>query len=846
MSGEEALPTTLAAWEQGLVDRFLRIGDGGDSTPLRSFEITGETLASVFPDAQAASEEAEVAFRAAVRADRYTYRALRDGSPHLANANVPNCFGYLCASLLIDTLLDGAYSGQGQYRDRLRIWLGTSRTMMQLSGIASMWRDLGHWLDERAAAGGDFRRLVLPDPRTWRQIGYTRRLSFPTRTDLRFLERVLANFARGSSDPPGLIREIEAAIERYDVSWGMETAFAEFRDAFRGGGALVGHRFWRLVLRAESTLPSRLPPVTTALQIEFDEDGRPEIRLDGALAPDLATAMAAPTVARSANLGVAVQRGVVFFRQTGMARWTAEGDPPLGQVRLAVAPAHASIARGTAVEFEQSGNWLLTTAPINARTVDDILARLRLGRLRPERLIDVAVEGAVHTESGLLGRPNFLPRIEVANRKVIVRPLSEDEAGPATVHCVNGALVASAPLHGRYEILVCSDQSEQGPEWSKRVRFYQDARPHGELGRAAEREPTITEWVASEQDSSACAEIENPAWALPAPGISDLLEAIYASGRSGLSDVDVLDLIYRAGAPGSVWDTLRAIQEAGFLRARQRSRWRGRVWTLEPPRLVPRGNAVILAGAACALLQEEFRQVTIAAGGSPFRSVPRSMWSPPVVGAIDVEAGQLASVLGWDVVEAQAAPALIVEQFETSPLVAEHHVLASSWDWGRRHFVTRAVGPSDVSITRWVHPGGRDHDQYRVLSASGETHHATRVAAILQGHVAARVAMFQVEGDVLVRTSNEGALPVEIAHWLRGRAGEGAGPTAEGTYMYPLGGASVRAFAKALPNCIAGLPASAAQSECGPMETVGSAVIRSRRSGGRVRLRWTDGTVRAA
>lgn len=846
LSGKAPLPTTLAAWERGLVDRFLKIGDGGDSTPIRSFEITANSLASVFPEAQATAEEAEASFREAVRADRYTYRALRDGRPYPMNTDVPNCFGYLCASLLIDTLLDGAYSGQGQFRDRLRIWLGASQKMMQLSGIASMWRDLAHWLDKRVAADGNFRRLILPDPRNWRQIGHTRRLSFPTRTDLRFLERVLASFARGSSDAPGLIRAIEAAIERHSVSWGMEMAFAEFRDAFRGGGALVGHRFWQLVLRAELALPTRPLSIVVALQIEFDEDGWPEFHLDNARVPNLASAMAAPTVNRSANLGVAAQRGVVFFRQSGMARWTAESDPPPGQVRLAVAPAYASIARGVAVEFEQSGSWLITKTPINARTTDDILTRLRLGRLRRERLIDVVLEGAVHSGGGLLGRPKFLPRVEVVNRKVIVRQISEDDTKPATVHCTDGALVASTPLHGRYEILVRSDQNEQETEWSKRVQFFQDARPHPERAYVAERETPISEWATSERNGIACVEIANPTWAMPAPGISDLLEAIYASGRSGLSDAEVLDLIYRAGASGVVWETLRSIQEAGFLRARQRSRWRGRVWTLEPPHLVPNGKGVILAGAACALLQEEFREVTTAAGGTPFRSVPRSIWSPPVVGAINVHAGQIASVLGWEVADAQAAPTLTIEQFEISPLLAENHVLASSWDWDRRRFSTQIVAPSDVTITRWVHPGGRDHDQYRVVSPFGETRHATRVAAILKGHVAASVAMFQVNGDALVRTANEGALPVEIAQWLRRHAGEGGGPTAEGSYIYPLGGVSVLALAKALPNCIAGIPLDAEQFNHDPMETAGSEIIRARRSGGRVRLRWTDGMVRAA
>ena len=77
---------------------------------------------------------------------------------------MPNCFTYLAMTLVIDTLLEGDYSGQGQFRDRLRSWLGTRRSLMQLSGVAVMWRALAAWLDVRAAAGEPFRRLVLPPP----------------------------------------------------------------------------------------------------------------------------------------------------------------------------------------------------------------------------------------------------------------------------------------------------------------------------------------------------------------------------------------------------------------------------------------------------------------------------------------------------------------------------------------------------------------------------------------------------------------------------------------------------------------------------------------------------------
>lgn len=846
MSAGAKLPTTLPEWEGALVDRFLRIGECGDASPIRSFEVTGDTLASAFPRAGANAGAAEEAFRISIRSDRHVFEAFRSGSPHMASTSRPNCFAYLCASLLIDTLLDGDYSDKGEYRERLRTWLGTSLTMMQLPGIASMWRDLAGWLDARVAAGDPFRSLVLPDPRTWTQIGYTRRLSFPTRSDVRFLERALANFPRGASDPPGLIRAIEAAIGRDGASWGLESAFGEFRDAFRQGGASTSHRFWRLVLRASEARPGADAPIVgTTLDIEFDEDGRPGVRLDGSPMPSLGAAMRATPIARSANLASATQRGAVFFRQTGMARWTAEAEPSPGRARVGLAPTHATIARGLAAEFTPSGDWLLSAEALAQSTVDDLLSRLRLTRLRRERLIDVAVEGGVHTGSGMLGRRRFLPRVAAAGRRSAIRTLPGRNGLPPPARCVEGQIVAEADLDGTYELSVSSSRAADGAEWTRRIRFSPDATPHRDLGEAAERDAIMAEWVEAVTPETGrhrareAAVVAEPSfipegWDEEPSGISDLLEAIYAAGRSGLGDAEMIDLVSRAGAPAPPWDVLRAVQESGFATARRRARWRGRAWTLEPPRLVAVAGATLLEGAICSALQEEFRQVAAAAGGIPFRRRPLSDWSPPVVGATGLDPEAVSIALGWPIV---AAPELRASQgrLEISDLSAVDHVPASSWDWDLRRFVTSGARPADVTITRWVHPGGRDHDQFRVRSSAGETRHATRAAAILEGHASAGIPLFEVRDRLVARTAAEGAFPVEVARRLRTFALSGAGPLTGGGYAYPFEAAALAALDAALPGLVANLPRPV--RDLPDDANLRAAISRARRDGGRTRLR---------
>jgi hypothetical protein len=375
------LPSTILGWETVLVERFLRIGADGDASPIRSFEITPETLASALGAEGATPDEAEAALRSAALADIYLWSALSKGHRRAATATLPNCFAYLAITLLIDTLLDGDYSGQGQFRDRLRSWLGTTRSMMQLSGVSTMWLALADWLDARVEAGEPFRRLVLPNPRTWKQIGHTRRLSFPTRADVRFLKGVMASFRRDASDVPGLIRAIDAAIDRGNASWGLEAAFQEFRDAFRAGAASTDHRFWRLVLRSARTT-DRTEHAEAVLELGFDEDACRLILLGSAsdvttlsVVPEIGAAMRSDLVTSSANLSTAARRGVVFFRQVGVARWRAQSDPPLGAAatHLALASSLAHRVQGVSLFLAKSGDWWLTDKPIAQHAVDHLL-----------------------------------------------------------------------------------------------------------------------------------------------------------------------------------------------------------------------------------------------------------------------------------------------------------------------------------------------------------------------------------------------------------------------------------------------------------------------------------------
>jgi len=843
------LPSTTAGWEIVLVDYFLRIGTDDDASPIRSFELTAETLLSASRVEGLVATDVEEAFKSALLADPYLWGALRDGHSRPTTESVPNCLTYLAMTLLIDTLLEGDYSDIGQFRNRLRSWLGTQKSVMQLSGVALMWRRLVSWLDDKVDGGEPFRRLELPAPGSWTQIGYTRRLSFPTRADARFLERTMAASGCGMTDPPGLIRAIEAAINHSGASWGMGTAFEDFRKSFRAGKASTDHRFWRLVGRSAAA-GGRIERQEAVIELGFDEDNCFTISIglihdNAGLNPvvSLEAAMQADQITQSANLSQSADRGIAFFRQVGTARWRAQSKPPessTGHIHLAFSSKWDERIRGATLHLVQSGTWLITRDPILPRKLDDLLARLHVSRSRAESLLDIELVDGVRVRGAWLGRRAFLPRIEAGDwHSTVTRLPGQGEGEEVSVR--DGVLSSRGTVVGAYEITATANRESAIPGWSRHVKFVQNASPHSELAKAAFGQPLITEWMSVGPTHVNSASRHELIWNDLDPETADLLEAVYASGKSGCSEQELLDLIGRSiGRGPNCWSLLRLLQESGFTQARRRRGWRGHIWTLGEPNLVPVDgigeDALVVEGALCTELEQEFREVVAGLGGEAFRILGLSTWTPPVLGAIGVNCSELATRLGW-----QADAAVPLEPgfgrlaLETSNLVAEHHTLASTWDWHQRRFVAGGTHFSEVSLTRWVHPGGRDHDVYRVDSSSHSSSHLTRNSAILTAHIIASVPMFRFEDGFLVRTSQEGGLPLELARWLKLAALSGGGLLDGGSYVYPIVRQNAVRVAQALPGCIEGMPARDV------IASTTDILMASRRSCGRKRVLWIDG-----
>lgn len=135
-----------------------------------------------------------------------------------------------------------------------------------------MWRDLQAWLDARSHEG--YRVLELPPiPETWTHIGYTLRLSFPSRRDRRMMTAFLDDHPSLFADPRAFLAAFRRVAESDHASWGMRQAFEEFRHDFLvGRRALSEHRFWAFVQGVAAGKESSQTANEISIELVRDQD----------------------------------------------------------------------------------------------------------------------------------------------------------------------------------------------------------------------------------------------------------------------------------------------------------------------------------------------------------------------------------------------------------------------------------------------------------------------------------------------------------------------------------------------------------------------------------------------
>lgn len=839
------LPRTFIAWEKRLVAYFLAIGPDGDASPIRAFEVTPRTLTLACGAPRESEADVEEAFRLMLSRDRLLMDSLRLGSQHYEKLDVPNCFSYLAFTLLIDSLLEGNASHSGEFRHKLMKWLGINATVSNLRGVALMWESLVRWLDARIEAGEPFRRLILPDPGNWSHIGYTRRLSFPSKADL----RLVAHFCQEHSDAYRNPRISIAAFPRLlndQASWGLRRAFEEFRGAYYMQRRALGELpFWRL-LEYASRLTGRLVYRSVTVEILFDADKRAlffasrDEKGDAEPFASLKDALFSAGADHSENLATAVASGIVFFRLVGAGRWRAEpeaNDSVFG-LHVAVAERHKRKIGDRLGVLADNDAWAITTQPLPLGVLKDALREAKLLSPKQERIIRPCLSGGVRTDGLWLGRPRFLPTLESDTSDYVVRnALPHATDSPLSIE--RGQLKASQPVEGAFFIHPTLLRNEEHAPWSIRLQFSSNAFVHTTLESARYKLPLLRDWgpgASTRLEVNAQDDLE---WELGEPACADLLEAVYASGRSGWEEAELIALLGRADDAMSPWLLLRALRDAGIVEPHLRAGWKGRVWTLSEPSIVEghcEGQVLaVVEGALCMRLIEDFRLAVEGLGGVAFRRLGVTPWAAPLLGARGVSAKVLAQHLGWRFVAEPIAPAEKALAFVETLHQALHYAPAAAWSWRAGRFLLSASAEGEIQLVRLTHTGGRDHDVYRVEQHGNTLHYLSRTAAIASAYALACEPLFEwLSGENLIALRvREGGLPDALAIETRRRMLRNGGP--RGTeYVYPASNEVAGWLAGKLPGCISSLPQEIRQD-------TPKLVSLARRSSGRLRLQWRNG-----
>jgi hypothetical protein len=163
------------------------------------------------------------------------------------NEGVPGCFAYLALTMLVEGRTDPDASGH-EFRPKLVTFLQLDRNFTHLSGINTMWIELRDWLQSHSDKGLPFRTLHLPEPDSRVQIGYSVRLSFPSRKDKTVVQRFLDEHDGIQNSPLDFLNQFRRVAEGTRPSEDLKSAYEDFRQSYlRGERALSDHRFWRLV-----------------------------------------------------------------------------------------------------------------------------------------------------------------------------------------------------------------------------------------------------------------------------------------------------------------------------------------------------------------------------------------------------------------------------------------------------------------------------------------------------------------------------------------------------------------------------------------------------------------------
>ncbi len=223
-------PTSIADWNRALVNAVF-FTSNGSRTSLSRIDTTGRLLTQI-----TGGEAPESAKRRLVEAfgtDPIEIRRHFKWSPRIPvltfRDGVPPTFAALYLTLLAASADDITYT-EGNFRNRFSAlfqnFAGLSDVNVNFTELPRLWQQVAGWSCQRAAKQNDCVRLLLPEQKkSERQIGYSKRLAFPTYRDDKNLRSLLSERKLSSdSDFKTINDAIYSQLSAFSDSFREETA----------------------------------------------------------------------------------------------------------------------------------------------------------------------------------------------------------------------------------------------------------------------------------------------------------------------------------------------------------------------------------------------------------------------------------------------------------------------------------------------------------------------------------------------------------------------------------------------------------------------------------------------
>lgn len=817
--------------EARLVRYYLHTDGAGGAGPMTYIDATRSTLrdALTAPDGETARGALLSGCGSLV-----TESVLAEGwSARWPRDDCPGWFRFLVLTCAV-VAEAGENGTSNDFGANLNALFRTEGKFNRRQALPGLWQRLVDWTRNQRARGRQIRRVVLPPPRVGIHIGLTNAVSFPNWRDSKRIRAWLENSddnRKAAQSPSGLARTMCLEFSRRPddpKNDQLKQAAAEFLELYYSQSSLLRlHRLWSAVERALGrTTPKRavvnrvraelrpgLAVTDTTVVFQYTQDERYGSDVDENIQcriEEAATRLANWTCsARSAiqDLRARFERGIVAFIEERFGTWVAlKSTFPTGSRALFVCKAAQPTrlkAVTTAAVLKISDCWWLV-GPVDGQTATHVARALGLpaGEHADRDEEPLKVDHGIRTKYGWLGRPAVLPWIHKQGPGAVeLVPARPGVLAPQVGVFRDGwaPIVSSGLLDGEYRLRL-EETTHTGTALSieSTLRFVADAPEHVEIVDPSAAWSLLPDcrndaWEEYQSISPGLYPAEQSADRRTDGPTDDLLEAIYARGRIGWGEADLVPLI-RDVVPGtSPWDVLQALRETGWLERTISTRVKATCWWLVKPHLVAAGSRspVLLQGSAPARVRRRFRETVQQLGGEVREISGPSPAAPITCVAIGVDAGRLGQALEMTmhvprIGRSAPAPACWPSD-ERDPSQHRRH---QNWSFDAGAFVAGSPTGGTTTLTRWVRDDRAREDLFVVESRVG-TRFVTpnRLIAIVEAHRRAGRAMFERRGDLLVRITREGHLPIHLARLAFLQTTVAGGPAeidGRRTYVYPV------------------------------------------------------------